>query len=113
VLPPIRPLAADAIRGHKDGHAVLADASCASLFLCSRIFCSSRTASKSPAQPSGFVPGWDWGGAAVVLRAIGGLLADCKVAISLRVFVVICRGHVVFSRFFGPPCKIPAADLIC
>jgi hypothetical protein len=43
-LPPLRPLAADAIRGHKDGHAVLAAASCASLFLCSRIFCSSMTA---------------------------------------------------------------------
>jgi hypothetical protein len=109
-LPPLRPLAAVAIRGHKDGHAVLAVASCASLFLCSRIFCSFRTASKPPAQPSGFVPGWDWGGVAMVLRAIGGLLADCKFAISLRVFVVICRGHVVFSHFFGPLCKIPAAE---
>jgi hypothetical protein len=66
-LPPHRPLAADAIRGHRDGHAVLDGAFCASPFLCTRIFYSFGMASKPPAQPSGFIPGWDWGGAATVL----------------------------------------------
>jgi hypothetical protein len=109
-LPPHRPLAADAIRGHRDGHTMLDGAFCVSPFLCMRIFCSSGTASKPPAQPSGFIPGWDWGGAAAVLRAIGGLQADCKNAISLRVFVVICKGLIVFSSFYGLSCKTPTAE---
>jgi hypothetical protein len=66
-IPPHRRCAADAIRGHRDGHAVLDAAICASSFLCTRIFCRTGAVSKPPAKPSGFIPGWDWGGAAAVL----------------------------------------------
>jgi hypothetical protein len=72
---------------------------CASFFLYARIFYRSTVASP-PAQPSGFVPGWDWGGAAVALQAIGVLLLACMNASFLRVFVVNCRGHVVIFSFF-------------
>jgi hypothetical protein len=48
-LPPHRTLAADTIRDHRDGHAVLDVVFCASPFLYTRIFCSSGTVSKPPA----------------------------------------------------------------
>jgi hypothetical protein len=56
---------------------------------------------KPPAQPSGFIPDWDLGGATVPLRAAGGSKLDCLVAIFPRVLFVIVRGHVVISYFFG------------
>jgi hypothetical protein len=56
---PRRPLRAAAIHGQKGGHVVLDVKICASVFLLERIFCSSKVALKPPAQPSGFVPGWD------------------------------------------------------
>jgi hypothetical protein len=96
---PRLPLRAAAIHGQKGGHAVLNAKICASLFLLVRIFCSSKVALKPPAQPSGFVPSWDWGGATAPLRADGRSLLDCLVAIFLRVLSVNSRGHVVISLF--------------
>jgi hypothetical protein len=91
---------AAAIHGQKDGHAVLDASFCASPFLCVRIFGSVSAASKPPAQPSGFVPGWDWGGAAGTLQAAGGTSgSDCVRAVFVRVFVVKVRGHIVISAF--------------
>jgi hypothetical protein len=40
-------------------------------FLTVRIFCRAAAETKLPAQPSGFVPGRDWGGAAVFPQAAG------------------------------------------
>jgi hypothetical protein len=89
-----------AIQGQKDGHAVLDASFCASSFLCVRIFDNVSAASKPPVQPSGFVPGWDWGGAAGMLQAAGGTSrSDCVLAIFVRVFAVKVRGHVVFFAF--------------
>jgi hypothetical protein len=97
-----RPLPAAASHGHRVGHAALDDdIKVASLFfLCVRIFCGVAAASKPPAQPIGFVPGWDWGGAAVSRQAASvssGLDRVCEVL--FRVKCVIVRGHVVFSFF--------------
>jgi hypothetical protein len=50
---------AAAIPGQMGGRAVLGAKFCASIFLYVRIFSSDGAAVKSPAQPSGFVPGWD------------------------------------------------------
>jgi hypothetical protein len=103
---PRRQLVAAAIQGQKDGHAVLDASFCASSFLCVRIFGSVSAASMPPAQPSGFLPGWDWGGAAGMLQAAGGTSgSDCVLVVFVRVFAVKVRGHVVISAFFGPLCK--------
>jgi hypothetical protein len=83
------------------GHAMLDAKFCASSFLYKRIFGSGKTAVKSPAQPSGFVPGWEWGGPAPSLQAAGGVLGpDCLFAIFIGVLAVKVRGHVVISFFF-------------
>jgi hypothetical protein len=69
-------------------------------FLCERIFCSVAAATKPPAQPSGFIPGWDSGGAVVTRQAASecsGLDRFCEVL--FRVQCVKARGHVVFSFF--------------
>jgi hypothetical protein len=49
---------AAAIQGHGVGRAVLNDDDeiANSFFLCARIFCSVAVATKSPAQPSVFIP---------------------------------------------------------
>jgi hypothetical protein len=63
---------------------------------------SIAVASKSPAQPSGFVPGWDWGGAAVTKQAAGEFSRPdrvCKAICRLQDEKV--RGLVVFSYFLG------------
>jgi hypothetical protein len=67
-LPTHRPLPAGAIRGHRGVHTVLDATICASFFLCERIFCRSGAAPKP--QPSGVVPGWDWGGTAVLIARV-------------------------------------------
>jgi hypothetical protein len=83
------------------GHAVLGAKFCASVFLYARIFSSDRAAVKPPAQPNGFVPSWDWGGAAPSLQAAGGDHGlDCLLAIFFRVFSVKVRGHFVISLYF-------------
>jgi hypothetical protein len=65
--------AAAAIRGHKVGHTVLDSMVGASfVFLCERIFSRVSAATRSPAKPSDFVPGLDWGGTASTLQAAGG-----------------------------------------
>jgi hypothetical protein len=58
-IPRRRLLPAAATQGHRVGHTVLDDDDevASSFFLCERIFCSVTAASKSPAQPSGLVPG--------------------------------------------------------
>jgi hypothetical protein len=68
-----------------------------------RIFSSDGAAVKSPAQPSGFVPGWDWGGAALLLQAASGVQGlDCLLAIFFRVFFVkVCGMFVIFLYFLG------------
>jgi hypothetical protein len=93
--------AAVAICGHKVGRAVLNAMVGASFFvLCERIFCSNSAASRSPAKPSGFVPGLDWGGAASSLQAAGGRLGlVCVFAVLSRVFVVKVQSHVVIFLF--------------
>jgi hypothetical protein len=71
------------------------------LFLCGRIFCRVTAASKSPAQPSGLVPGWDWGGAAVARQAAGVFYGpDCLFEVLSRVFSVIVKAWSVISFFF-------------
>jgi hypothetical protein len=73
-----------------------------------RIFSSDGAATKSPAQPSGFVLGWDWGGAALLLHAAGGVQGlDCLLAIFFRVFSVKIGGlFVIFFYFLGLPVKV-------
>jgi hypothetical protein len=95
-----QPRPAAAIHGQMGVHAVLDAKICASFFLVERIFCSGKVTLKPLAQPSGFVPGWDWGGATAPLRAAGGSKLDCLVAIFPRVLFVIVRGHVVISYLF-------------
>jgi hypothetical protein len=97
---------AAATRGHRDGHVML-DARCTSFFfLFARIFCSFKAASKSLVQPSGLVPGWDWGGAAQLLLAAGGEQgSDCFQASYARVCSVKVKGLVVISIFFQPSCN--------
>jgi hypothetical protein len=63
-------------------------------FLNTRIFCRAAATMKPPAQPSGFVPGWDLGGTAV----FSGLDRVCEVL--FRVLVVIFRGLCVISFYF-------------
>jgi hypothetical protein len=63
-LPAALPLrwraASVAICGHKVGRVALDAMVGASFFvLCMRIFCSNSAASRSPAKPSGFIPGLD------------------------------------------------------
>jgi hypothetical protein len=109
----LRRLAAGATRGHRDGHAMLDAEMCTSFVLYARIFRRSVVASRPPAQPSGFVPDWDWGGgAASSLQAISELLLACMNASFLRVFVVNCRDHVVILSFSRPSCKSPTAECI-
>jgi hypothetical protein len=68
--------------------------------LCERIFCSNSAASRSPAKPSGFVTGLDWGGAASSLQAAGGRLGlDCVLIVLSRVFVVKVQDHVIIFLF--------------
>jgi hypothetical protein len=70
------------------------------VFLYERIFCRIWAATKSPAKPSGFVPGLDWGGAASTLQAAGGMLGlDCELVVLFRVFLVKVQGHVVIFNF--------------
>jgi hypothetical protein len=111
-----RPLPTAANHGHRVGLAALDDdVEVASLFfLCERIFCSVAAATKPPAQPSGLVPGWNWGDAVVTPQAASecfGLDRVCEVL--FRVQCVKSRGHVVF--FFvsaGPLCKsVPTAGM--
>jgi hypothetical protein len=105
---PRRRLVAAAIQGQKDGHAVLDASFCASSFLCVRIFGSVSAASKTPAQPSGFVPGWDWGGAAGMVQATDGTSgSDCVLVVFIRVCCKSARPCCNFCFSFGPLCKTP------
>jgi hypothetical protein len=110
----IRLLAA-ATHGHRVGHAALDDDGevASSYFLFVRIFCSIAVASMSPAQPSGFVPGWDWGGATVTKQAAGEFLGLDRVCEAFcRVQVVKVRGLGCTFFFRGPPCKsVPTAGM--
>jgi hypothetical protein len=63
---------AAAIRGLTEGHTVLVASGASFFFLPERIFLSIEAALQPPVQPSGLVPGWDWGGAAQLLQAAGG-----------------------------------------
>jgi hypothetical protein len=99
---PLRRLLAAANHGHRVGHAALDDDDevASSFFLCERIFCSVAVASKSPAQPTGFVPDWDWGGAAVTKQAADEFSGPDRVCKAIcRVQDVKVRGLVVFSYF--------------
>jgi hypothetical protein len=93
--------AAVAICVHLVGRAALDAMVGVSFFvLCVRIFHSNSAASRSPTKSSGFVPGLDWGGAALSLQAAGGRLGlNCVLAVLSRVFVVKVLGHVVISLF--------------
>jgi hypothetical protein len=63
-----RPELVPAIFGQMAGLTMLAAQDCASFyFLQARIFCSYGLAPNPPTQPSGFVPGCGWGGAALSL----------------------------------------------
>jgi hypothetical protein len=83
VIPKRPPLFVSAINGQMGGHAMLDAQACAGFyFLHERIFCSYGLASKPPTQPSGFVPGCGWGGAALPLLNAGGIQGpDCVFAI--------------------------------
>jgi hypothetical protein len=81
-----------AIFGQRNGCAALIAMVGASFVFLYRVSATTR----SPAKPSGFVPGLDWGGAASMLVAAGarhGL--DCVLAVLFRVFAVKVQGHVV------------------
>jgi hypothetical protein len=83
------------------GRAVLDTKICASSFLCERIFGSNKAAVKSPTQPSGFVSGWECGGAAASLQAAGGVDGPgCLFAIFFRVLPAKVKGHIVIFFFF-------------
>jgi hypothetical protein len=83
------------------GLAVLDAKFCASVFFYVRIFTSDGAAAKSPTQPSGFAPGWDWGGAAPSLQAAGRVQGlDCFLAIFFRVFSIKVSGQFVISLYF-------------
>jgi hypothetical protein len=74
--------------GLTEGHAVLVASGMSSFFLPERIFLSIEAAPKPPVQPSGLIPGWDWGGAAQLLQAAGGAQrSDCLKAFSARCFL--------------------------
>jgi hypothetical protein len=93
---------AAAIQGHGVGRAVLDDDDMIAsfLFLCVRIFCRVTAASKSPAQPSGLVPGWDWGGAAVARQAAGVFSGpDCLFEVLSGLFSVKVKAWFVISFF--------------
>jgi hypothetical protein len=99
----IQALLADAaIFGQMGGDGMLSTASCSSCcFLLGRIFSSCRATLHPPAQPTTFVPGWSWGGAAPELFVAGGFQGfNCFVAILFRVLCVKEQGLVVFSCFF-------------
>jgi hypothetical protein len=68
------------------------------LFLCERIFCRVTAASKSLAQPSGFVPGGDWGGAAMAQQAAGVFSGpDCLFEVLSGVFSEKVKARSVIS----------------
>jgi hypothetical protein len=94
---------AAATRGLKEGHAVLVASGASFFFLLERIYLSSEAALKPPVQPSGLVPGWDWGGAAQLLQAAGGAQGSvCLEAFPARVFSAKFKGYVViFSLFWA------------
>jgi hypothetical protein len=111
-IPKRRPVLASAISGQRAGLAMLGAQGSASFFLLQvRIFCSCGLAPKPPTQPSGFVPGCGWGGAALQMLNAGGCQGlDCVPAIFVRVFFVLFKDLVVFSSFlwvlfvsFHPP----------
>jgi hypothetical protein len=111
-IPKRRSVLASAICGQRAGLAMLGAQESASSFLLQvRIFCSCGLAPKPPTQPSGFVPGCGWGGAAFQMLNAGGRQGlDCVSAIFVRVFFVLFKGLVVFSFFlwvllvsFHPP----------
>jgi hypothetical protein len=85
------------------GLAVLDAKFCMSIFLYVRIFTSDGAAVKSPAQPSGFFPSWDWGGTVPSLQAADGVQGlDCLLAIFFRVFSIKVSGQfVIFLYFLG------------
>jgi hypothetical protein len=69
-------------------------------FLSARIFSRAAVATKPPAQPTGCVPGWDWGGSAASLQAAGMFSGPDRVCeVLFRVLVVIVRGPFVFSFY--------------
>jgi hypothetical protein len=110
-LPPRQRFPATAICGHRDGRDVLVAFDCESSLLLVRSFCPASAASKPPVQPSGFVPAWNWGGAATARPAISGKHdLDCLLAILVRGLVVIVRDYVVIFSFSEPLCKIPTAE---
>jgi hypothetical protein len=79
-------------------------------FLPERIFLSIEAAPKPPVQPSGLVPGWDWGGAAQLLQAIGGAQGSDRLkAFSTRVCSAKSKGYVVFFLSLGPCVNSPTA----
>jgi hypothetical protein len=76
-------------------------------FLYIRIFCRAAAATKPLAQPSGYVPSWDWGGTAVSPQAAGEFSGPDRVCeVLFRVLAVIVRGLCVISFVLGSPCKI-------
>jgi hypothetical protein len=100
-IPKRRPDLVFAINGQMAGLAMLGAQACASFyFLQERIFCSYGLAPKPPTQPSGFVPGCGWGGAALPLLNAGGIQGpDCVSAIFFGVCSVEVKDLVVISCF--------------
>jgi hypothetical protein len=97
-----RTLLAVAIQGHRVGHATLDDDDevASTFLLCARIFSRAAAATEPPAQPSGYVPGWDRGGAAASLQAASVFRGPDRVCeVLVRVLVVIVRGLFVFSFY--------------
>jgi hypothetical protein len=89
-----------------EGHVVLVASGASFFFFPERIFLSIEAAPKPPIQPSGLVPGWDWGGAAQLLLAVGGAQGfDRLKAFSARVCSAKSKGYVVIFSFCGPFCN--------
>jgi hypothetical protein len=87
---PRRRRSATATRGHRDDRASHDTHDCASSLLLVRSSSSATTAMKPPIQPSGLVPGWYWGAAAVAQHATLKMVCGCVCLL----FIILIRCHV-------------------
>jgi hypothetical protein len=102
-LPLPRPHPATTILCHKVGRAVFDDDEFTNFyFLCKRIFYRVAAATRSPAQPSGFVLGWDRGGTVVTRQATGEFSGPDRIREVLTRVLMSTHASVLVDGV-GPP----------